>query len=153
MGAFYQRLPVPQRVQQRKDGVGQVARHHGRRRCAGHGEAQERELTRHRGDRDHRGGAKAGPRLSAASAISQTAATAAMKTGTARIWVRFGGPPRTSRAAITTRLPVTWAVNSPRLKYPITSTLPAITLSKVGSLSSSLWVMTSPRDRWRASGE
>jgi len=54
---FYQRLPVPQRVQQRKDGVGQVARHHGRRRCAGHGEAQERELTRHRGDRDHRGNA------------------------------------------------------------------------------------------------
>jgi len=39
------------------------------------------------------------------------------------------------QAAITTRLPVTWAVNSPRLKYPITSTLPAITLSKVGALA------------------
>ena len=51
------------------------------------------------------------------------------KTGTDRTWAMLGGPPRTSRAAITTRLPVTWAVKSlPRLKYPITSTVPAMTL-------------------------
>jgi Bacterial dnaA protein len=50
----------------------------------------------------------------------------------------FGGPPRTSNAAITTRLPVTWAVNKPRLKNPITSTMPAMTLSRGGSRLSSL---------------
>src|SRR5258708_18911164 len=44
----------------------------------------------------------------------------------------LGAPPRTSSAAITTRLPVTCAVNSPRLKNPMTSTIPAITLSRGG---------------------
>src|SRR5215470_1204722 len=38
------------------------------------------------------------------------------------------------RAAITTRLPVPWAVKSlPRLKKPITSTMPATALSRGGS--------------------
>src|SRR6266699_4625184 len=44
----------------------------------------------------------------------------------------LGAPPRTSSAAITTRLPVMCAVNSPRLKNPMTSTIPAITLSRGG---------------------
>src|SRR5262245_18525084 len=78
--------------------------------------------------------AKDGPRLANTLAISHTAPTAPMKTGTARIWAMFSGPPRTSRAAITTRLPVTWAVKSlPRLKKPITSTMPATALSSGGS--------------------
>src|SRR3989441_13346697 len=78
--------------------------------------------------------AKAGPPLSNAVAISQTAPTGTMKTGTARIWAMLGGPPRTSSAAVTTRLPVTWAVKSlPRLKKPITSTMPATALSRGGS--------------------
>src|SRR5216684_787036 len=56
-----------------------------------------------------------------------------MNMGTARTCARFGGPPRTSRAAITTRLPVTWAVKMPRLKNPITSTMPATTASRGAS--------------------
>src|SRR6267378_6715726 len=54
------------------------------------------------------------------------------KTGTDRSWAMWGGPPRTSSAAITTMLPVMCAVNSPRLKNPMTSTMPAITLSRGG---------------------
>src|SRR5882724_5478318 len=54
------------------------------------------------------------------------------KTGTAKTWARWGGPPRTSSAAITARLPVTCAANRPRFKNPMTSTMPAITLSRGG---------------------
>src|SRR6266403_6295861 len=79
-----------------------------------------------------RGLTNAVPRLPDALAISQVPATATMNTGTARIAATLGGPPRTSSAAITTRLPVTCAVNSPRLKNPMTSTIPAITLSSGG---------------------
>src|SRR5262245_36031214 len=39
---------------------------------------------------------------------------------------------------MTTRLPVTCAVKSPRLKKPMTSTMPAITLSRAGSRISNL---------------
>ncbi len=45
----------------------------------------------------------------------------------------LGGPPRTSKAAMTTRLPVTWAVNIPRPRKPITSTMPATTASRGAS--------------------
>src|SRR5437016_3761966 len=78
------------------------------------------------------GRAKAGPGLFSALATHQTAATAMTKTGTDRTWAMLGVPPRTSSAAITTRLPVICAVNRPRLKNPITSTMPAITLSSGG---------------------
>src|SRR5256712_2313301 len=62
------------------------------------------------------------------------AATTRMKTGIARACARFSRPPRTSTAAITTRLPVMWAVKIlPRVKKPTRSTMPAMTLSKVGS--------------------
>src|SRR4029077_16204269 len=73
------------------------------------------------------------PLLPDVLAISQAPATATMNTGTARIAATFGGPPRTSSAAITTRLPVTCAVNSPKFKNPITSTMPATALSNGGS--------------------
>src|ERR1700682_4358723 len=55
------------------------------------------------------------------------------KTGTDNTLAMLGAPPRTSSAAITTRLPVMCAVNSPRLKNPMTSTIPAITLSRGGT--------------------
>src|SRR5215469_12711634 len=61
--------------------------------------------------------------------MSQTSATATKKTCTARIWSIRGGPPLTSIAAITTRLPVMWAANNLRLTKLITSTVPATTLS------------------------
>src|SRR6267378_789141 len=88
------------------------------------------------------------PRLPDALAISQVPATATMNTGTARIAATLGGPPRTSSAAITTRLPVTWAVNSPRVKKPITSTMPATTPSKVGSQLSNLTNSFGSFDGW-----
>ncbi len=57
-----------------------------------------------------------------------------MKTGIARTCATFIGPPRTTRAAITTRLPVMWAVNRlPRVKKPIRSTMPATMLNRGGS--------------------
>src|SRR5262249_26871729 len=74
--------------------------------------------------------------------------TATAKTGTAMTCEILGGPPRTSSAAITTKLPVMCAVNKPRVKKPITSTMPAIKLSRAGSRLSSRTLSEGARDEW-----
>src|SRR5258706_13540491 len=65
-------------------------------------------------------------------------ATATIKTGIARICAILSGPPCTAAAAATTRLPVTWAVKIwPRVKNPVRSTIPAMTVSGGGKRASS----------------
>src|SRR5262249_59314977 len=78
------------------------------------------------------------PRLPDARATSQVATTAKTKTGTARICAGLTRTCRTMRAATTTMLPVTCAVKMPRLRNPITSTMPAMALSQTGSHRSEL---------------
>src|SRR5258708_22119034 len=71
-----------------------------------------------------------------AGAINQTAESARTKTGMASNCARFVGPPRTMAAAATTKLPVMCAVKIlPRVKKPVRSTIPAMTLSRGGSRS------------------
>src|SRR5262249_37933933 len=61
-----------------------------------------------------------------------------MKTGMANACATLNGPPCTASAAATTRLPVTWAVKIwPRVKNPVRSTIPAMTLSSGGRRASS----------------
>src|SRR6267154_107638 len=91
--------------------------------------------------------ARPGPRLPDALASSQMAATPMMKTGIARTCAGFIRPPRTTKAAINTRLPVMWAVKIlPRVKKPVRSTMPAMTLSKVGSRFSNCDCAKAPSD-------
>src|SRR5215813_5682151 len=60
-----------------------------------------------------------------------------MKTGMASACVKWNGPPCTASAAATTRLPVTWAVKTwPKVKKPVRSTIPAMTLSRGGRRAS-----------------
>jgi hypothetical protein len=69
--------------------------------------------------------------------MSQTSARAIMKTGIASSWAGFAGPPRTTSALATTRLPVMCAVKIlPNMKNPVKSTMPAMTLSTGGNWSS-----------------
>src|SRR5712664_31449 len=72
-----------------------------------------------------------------------------MNTGIAKICAGFIRPPRTTRAATATRLPVMWAVNRlPRFKKPVRSTMPAMTLSKVGSCVSNCDTAEALSDGW-----
>src|SRR5258706_15968197 len=61
-----------------------------------------------------------------------------MKTGMASACPILTGPPCTAAAAAITRLPVKWAVKIwPRVKNPVRSTIPAMTLSSGGKRASS----------------
>src|SRR5262249_53309717 len=83
------------------------------------------------------GRARLGPRRCEAWATSQTTARADMKTGMASACATLNGPPSTAAAAATTRLPVMWAVKTcPRVKKPVRSTIPAMTLSNGGRRAS-----------------
>jgi hypothetical protein len=70
------------------------------------------------------------PNRSSAAARSRAANSRMMNTGTDRRCAADACSPAAVLAASTTRLPVTWAMNrAPRPRNPITSTLPAMTLS------------------------
>src|SRR5262249_28567785 len=68
-----------------------------------------------------------------------------MKTGMASACAKWNGPPCTASAAATTRLPVAWAVKTwPRVKKPVRSTIPAMTLSRGGKRHSKRESSTAP---------
>src|SRR5262249_25299006 len=113
--------------------------------------ASSRNCTRRSGD------TKPKRRRCEACAISQTPASASMKTGMASPCAKWNGPPCTASAAATTRLPVTWAVKTwPRVKKPVRSTIPAMTLSRGGKRHSrrdSSAVSSAGRARLRRTAE
>src|SRR5919198_1685729 len=81
-----------------------------------------------------RGRSEASPIASKPPTSSLVRPSTTMKTGTDSIGANGAAPPLTRCAARMTRLPVMWAVNRPPSPRKLmTSTLPAVRLSTVGS--------------------